>query len=156
VDVYEVISSPGCTLSEQIARQVFDLLPEDGLIVAIMDRQGNYWVNDAEEFSKLNISMSVLEELWAKVNDGAEPITIQASDFCVTTAQLATERTNCGYVLIAQRWHKAESISMMMELVEVILCQMDLIAGLIEKNNLLHELELKRYSEYGSNIVALN
>lgn len=156
MDVYEIISSPGCTLSEQVAQQVFEFLPEDGFIVAIMDREGNFWASEPEEYSKLNISRSFLEQLWANVDDGVEPVTVQVGQTCVTMTQLATERTNCGYVLIALRRHNPESISMTMELVEVVMHQICLIARLIERNNLLHELQQKRYRVYGSSVIASN
>jgi hypothetical protein len=60
MDIYDSLFSPGCALNEQIARQIFDILPEQGPIMVIMDRDGNCWPSDSEKFSTLNISESFL------------------------------------------------------------------------------------------------
>ena len=50
MDMYDSLFSPGCALNEQIARQIFDILPERGLVMMIMDRDGNCWPSDSENF----------------------------------------------------------------------------------------------------------
>ncbi len=140
--------SPVATLNEQIARQIFDLLPERGPVMIIMDREGNCWPSDSEQFAKLNISKEFLKELCGKVDDGAEPIVTQTNDCSVVAAQLATEQTNCGYVFLAMPQYSPESTLANIDLVEIVLSQVSLIAKLIEKNNLLYELQMKQFSVY--------
>jgi len=154
--VFEAVSSPGYVLSEQVARQIFDALPEDGPIVAIMNRDGDCWLSSPEGFSRLGISRPLLLELWAKVDDGVEPATAQLGDASVTAAQLATDRTNCGYVVVAQRRQNPESAMMNMNLIEVMLNQVTLIARLIERNNQLNELQMKHYTVYGTSVAPSN
>ena len=156
MDIYDSLFSPGCMLSEQIARQIFDVLPERGPIMVIMDREGNCWPSDSEEFSKLNISESFLRELCAKIDDGAEPVVTQADDSSIVATQLATERTNCGYVVIVLPQYSPESTLINIDLIEVLLNQTGLIAKLIENNNLLHELQMKQFSLYGQYEIASN
>ena len=156
MDKYDSLFSPICVLNEQVARQIFDILPEQGPIVVIMDRDGNYWPSDSERFSKLDISESFLRELSAKIDDGTEPIVTGANDCSVVAAQLATERTNCGYVIIALPQYSPESTLINIDLIEILLNQISLIAKLIEKNNLLYELQMKHYSVYGHSEAALN
>ena len=156
MDIYDSLFSPGCMLSEQIARQIFDVLPERGPIMVIMDREGNCWPSDSEEFSKLNISESFLRELCAKIDDGAEPVVTQADDSSIVATQLATERTNCGYVIIVLPQYSPESTLINIDLIEVLLNQTGLIAKLIENNNLLHELQMKQFSLYGQYEIASN
>jgi hypothetical protein len=141
--------SPVGALNEQIARQIFDLLPERGPLMVIMDRDGNCWPSDSEQFSKLNISKVFLKELCGKIDDGTEPIVTQAGDCSIVAAQLATEQTNCGYVLLAMPQYSPESTLVNIDLVEIVLSQVGLIAKLIEKNNLLYELQMKQFSVYG-------
>ena len=148
MDIPDSLLSPVATLNEQIARQIFDLLPERGPVMIIMDREGNCWPSDSEQFSKLNISKEFLKELCNKVDDGAEPIVTQANDCSVVAAQLATEQTNCGYVLLAIPQYSPESTLANIDLVEIVLSQVSLIAKLIEKNNLLYELQMKQFSVY--------
>ena len=154
--MYDSLFSPSCVLNEQIARQIFDILPEQGLIMVIIDRDGNCWPSNSENFSTLNISESFLKELCAKIDDGAEPVVTQADDFSIIATQLATEQTNCGYVIIALPQYSPESTLINIDLIEILLNQTGLIAKLIEKNNLLHELQMKQLSLYGQCETASN
>jgi len=148
--------SPVAALNEQIARQIFDLLPERGPLMIIMDREGHCWPSDSEQFSKLNISKAFLKELCDKIDDGTEPIVTQANDCSVVAAQLATEHTNCGYVLLAMPQYSPGATLANIDLVEIVLGQISLIAKLIEKNNLLYELQMKQLSVYGSSETPSN
>jgi len=145
MDIYESLSSPGFVLNEQIARQIFEVLPEQGPIMMIMDRRGNSWPSDSERFAKLNVSESFLKELCAKIDDGVEPVVTQADDCSIIAAQLATERSNCGYVIIALPQYSPESTLINIDLIEMLLSQFGLLAKLIEKNNLLYEVQMKQY-----------
>jgi len=156
MDMYDSLFSPVCALNEQIARQVFDILPDGGPIIVIMDKEGNCWPSDSEKFSELSICDSFLTELCAKIDDGNEPLITQADDFSIISAQLATERTNCGYVIVALPRYNPESTLINIDLIEILLNQIGLIAKLIEKNNLLYELQMKQFSEYGQGEMASN
>jgi len=156
MDMYESLFSPGFVLNEQIARQIFEDLPERGPIMVITDRDGNTWPSNSEEFAKLNISEPFLKELCAKIDDGAEPIVTQANDCSVIAAQLATEQNNCGYVIIALPQYSPESTLINIDLIEMLLNQISLIAKLIEKNNLLYEVQMKHYRVYGQSEIASN
>jgi len=156
MDIYESLCSPGFVLTEQIARQIFEVLPERGPIVVIIDREGNSRPSDPEEFAKLNISESFLKELCAKIDDGAEPVVTGANECSVIAAQLATERSNCGYVIVALPQYSPESTLVNIDLIEMILNQISLIAKLIEKNNLLYEVQMKHYRVCGQSEIALN
>jgi len=156
MNIYDSLFSPGSQLNEQIARQIFDILPEQGPIVVIMDCNGNCWPSDTERFSKLNISESFLREVCEKINDGTEPVITQANDCSLVAEQLTTEKTNCGYVIIALPQYNPEATLININLIEILLNQVNLIAKLIEKNNLLYELQIKQFSAYGQNEPASN
>ena len=156
MDMCESLFSPGFVLNEQIARQIFEVLPEQGPIMVIMDRDGNIWPSNSEEFAKLNISESFLKELCAKIDDGAEPIITQANDCSVIATQLATEQNNCGYVIIALPQYSPESTLINIDLIEMLLNQVGLIVKLIEKNNLHYEVQMKHYGLCGQSEIALN
>ena len=156
MDMYDSLFSPGRVLNEQIARQMFDVMPEQGPVMVIMDRDGNYWPSNSEKFSELNISESFLEELCDKIDDGDEPVVTQMNDCSIVAAQLTTERTNCGYVIIALPQYSSESALVNIDLIEMLLNQIGLIARLIEKNNLLYELQMKHFSGYGQSEISLN
>ena len=143
-------------LNEQIARQVFEFLPEQGPILLITDKNGHSWPSDSDEYAKLNISEQFLKELCAKIDDGVEPVVTQIDDCSIVAAQLATERSNYGYVIIALPLNGQEPTLININLLEMLLGQFSLIAKLIEKNNLLYEVQMKHYRMCSRNEIASN
>ncbi len=156
MDIYESLSSPGFVLNEQIARQVFEILPESGPLVMIMDTEGNSWPSNSEDFAKLNISESFFKKICAKIDDGAEPVVAQTDDCTVVGAQLATDRSNCGYAIIALPQYSPESTLANIDLIEMLLNQLGLIAALTEKNNLRFEAQMKHYHACAQGEIASN
>jgi hypothetical protein len=146
MDILGSAYSPSCVLNEQIARQVFDILPEDGPVMIIVSKQGNYWPSDAEGFAKLGITDGFLKDLCAKVDDGDEPVITQVHDFSIVATALATDRTDSGYVILALPNYSPESTLANITLIEIMLSQVGLIAHLIEKCNLLYERQMKQFS----------
>ena len=152
MDILSSAYSPSCVLNEQIARQIFDILPEDGPVMIIVSKQGNYWPSDAEGFVKLGITDGFLKELCAKIDDGEEPVITQVSDFSVVATALATDRTDSGYVILALPNYSPESTLANLTLIEILLSQVGLIAHLIEKCNLLYERQMKQFSASGHTV----
>ncbi len=154
--MFESLLSASYRLNEQLGREVFEILPEGGPILAIINRDGNCWPSDSERFSKLDISEQFLKEICAKIDDGAEPIITESGQCTIVATQLATDKTNCGYVIIALPGYNTESALININLIEILLNQFSLIAKLIEKNNLLYELQMKQLSEYQNCKVPSN
>jgi hypothetical protein len=150
------LCSNGFVLVEQIARQIFEVIPEQGPVVLVIDRDGNRWSSNQEEFSRLNINESFWEALCAKIDDGAEPVVAGINECSVIAAQLATEQCNCGYVIIALPRYSPESTLVNIDLIEMLLNQIGLIAKLVEKNNLFYEVQMKHYRVCDQSEVALN
>ena len=143
MDIYDSLLSPTFVLNEQVARQLFEVLPEQGPMIIIMDRNGNIWPSDSQEFARLNMSESLLKEICAKIDDGAEPIMTQINDCSIIAAQLITGRSNCGYILIALPQYSPESALSNINLIETVLNQFNLIAKLLETNNLLYDVQMQ-------------
>ncbi|MEJ2701895.1 MAG: hypothetical protein P8Z79_05585 [Sedimentisphaerales bacterium] len=156
MNIYESLSCPTFKLNEQIARQVFDTIPEEGPLVLIMDRNSNRWPSDSEAFTRLNLDESFLEELCAKIDDGDEPIITQVGEYSIIATGLTTERNDCGCVLIVVPQSSAELTFNSAGLIEMLLSQFGVIARLIEKNNLLYEAQLRHYRVGNQSAVASN
>jgi len=156
MNLSESLSSSVFMLNEQVARQVFELLPEQGPILLIMGRDGHIWPSDSEKYAKLDINETFLKELCTKIDDGVEPVVTQINDCCIVAAQLATERHNCGYMIIALPKYSPESTLINIDLIEILLSQLNLIVKLIEKNNLLYETQMKHYRVSSQSEIALN
>jgi hypothetical protein len=152
MDTCDATSSSTYRLNEQIARQVFDMLPERGPILALLDRAGHCWPSHPEEFARLGLDETLLQDLRAKVDDGAEPLITQVGDASVTIAQLATDRTNCGYLVIALPRYSPESTLTNIDLVETLLSQITLIARLVERSSVLTRSHLNSYGGTGMGV----
>jgi len=155
MDMYDSVFSPSSVLSEQVARQIFEILPESGLIMVILDRDGNCWPSNSDEYSKLNLSATFLKELSDKIDDGHEPVVTQIGQCILVGAQLSTKKTNCGYVMLALPERKSLTDDNL-DLIEILLNQANLIARLVEKNNLLYELQLRQHIVAGGNGMGLS
>jgi len=156
MDMYDAMFSAGYTLNEQVARRVFDALGENGPLLAIMDRSGNCWASDPEAFDQMCPGQTVLENLWAQVDDGLEPAVTQVGDKSVATAQLATEHTNCGYLVLILACRDAQWTQAAMDLAEALFSQIALVARLIETSSLLSDTQVKCYSAYGTSDAPAN
>lgn len=156
MSTYDSFLPPNGVLNEQVAREIFEILPECGPIMVIIDRDGNFWPSSSEDFSNLNIDESFLKELCAKIDDGTEPVITQVNDCGIIATQLVAEKTNCGYVIIALPKYSPESTLANIDLIEILLNQTNLIAKLIEKNDMFYELQMKQQSMYSQSPVALN
>ena len=156
MNIYESLSCPTFRLNEQIARQVFDTIPEGGPLVLLMDKHGNRWPSDSEALVRLNLSESFLKELGAKIDDGGEPVITQIQEHSIIATGLATEQNDCGCVMIAVPQSSPESTFINIDLIEILLNQFSVIAKLIEKNNLLYEAQLKHYRVGGQSDIASN
>ena len=130
----------------QIAREVFNILPEDGPLVVIIDNLGGFWPSDSVRFSQLHISESWLKDFCSRIADGDEPALAQIDEVSVVGAALTTDSVHCGYVIIALPNYTPESTLANVDLIEIVLSQFSLIAQLIEKNNTLYQLRMKHLS----------
>ena len=154
MDTYESHLSRSSELNEQIAREIFDILPDDAPVVIIIGRDGNRWFSNSAKFSNLDISESFLKEVCVKIDDGAEPVITQMNEIGVVAAQLAMEETHCGYVVMALPQYNIESTMINFGLIEMVLNQIGLIAKLIEKNEQASELQIKQLGMYNQSNIA--
>lgn len=156
MNTYEALVSPTYLLNEQVARQVFDTLPESGPVVLIMDRKGHHWPSDSHAFAEFKINDIFLTDLMARIDDGTEPLIAQTDECTIVAAELATERTKCGYIALIMKQDGPEHAMTSIDLLEIIISQVNLIARLIEKNVLLYELQSKYLSGTAQYEATLN
>ena len=156
MDAYDAMFSATYVLNERIAQRVFDVLPEGGPLLALVDGSGHYWASDPEAFMQLNVVETLLDDLRAQVDDGMEPATVQVGDTMVMVTQLHTERTNCGYLVLAVPRYETEMTQTSLDVVEALLSQVLLVANLVERCTLLSDARAKCYSAYDTADVPLN
>ena len=156
MDICKSLFSPGFILTEEIARQVFEVLPESGPLVVIMDTNGKIQSSNPEEYAKLNISESVLERICVSIDDGAEPVITNANNCILVGEQLATENSHCGYVFVILPEYDPESVLSNIDLVETLLNQIGLVAQFIEKSNLHSKGQMQYYQMCDQSEAVLN
>ncbi len=156
MDMYDAMFSASYVLSEQLARHVFDVLEENGPILAIMDRHGNCWASDPEAFDRMHPGQTFLEGLWDQVDDGVEPAVARAGETTVATAQLATAHTNCGYLVLVLPQADSQWTRIDLDLTEALFGQIALVARLIETSSLLSDTQVKCYSAYATSDAPAN
>ena len=143
-------------LTEEIARQVFEVLPEDGPLIVIMGTDGNIQANNPEEFASLNISDSFLKEVCISIDDGKEPVITNSNNCSIVAEQLATKESNCGYVFVIMPSYGPETILLNIDLIEMLLNQIGLIAQFIEMIKLRDEVQMKHFYLCSQGEAALN
>ena len=156
MDIYNSMFSQSFIINEQIARQIFETIPEQGPVVLIIDNNTNCWPSDSDEFHKLNIDESFLKELCGKIDDGLDPVITYENNCCFIASQLLTENNHCGYVIIALPKYNSESVLENMSIFEMLLNQFSLIARLIEKNNRFYDDFKQKHSVKSVEQVSLN
>jgi hypothetical protein len=143
MNIYDPLFSQNAMLNEQVARQVFEIISEEGPLVVIVDSDGNCWPSSSEKFESININKSWIDSFCSKIRDGVEPVISRIQDHSIVGTQLAADRGKCGYIFMAMEEPGPESTLAKIDLVEMILNQFNLIAKLTEKCNLLYETQAK-------------
>ena len=145
MDTCDTTFSTGLSLNEQTARQVFDVLPEEGVVVVIMDRDGTRWLSDSEAFDRLGLDEALIAELRARVDDGVEPVVTRLGHASIAMAQLTTGHTNCGYAMVVLPRSAGKRGVSDVNLLEACLGQIALIARLTERNRQLMKTRAAYY-----------
>lgn len=156
MNVYETMATVGETLGEQIAGEVFETLSENGPVLSLMDRQGHCWSSDPAKLTSLGLDQALLDDLLAKIDDGAEPAVAQVGETTLVGGQLATDRTNCGYLVLAVARGSSEWTPLNFDLVETVFGQVTLVARLLEDKRLVKEIQARCISMYGTAEAAAN
>jgi hypothetical protein len=156
MDVYDAIASTHGALNEQIARNIFDALPEPGPIVAVMDRSGRCWSSNPQEFARLRLNASLLADLRGKVDDGAEPAFTNSQETSLAMTQMPTENTGCAYLLVALPRCGVELTQTHVDLIESLLNQIALVACLTEHNHILKERQAMYHGVHRSHATVAN
>jgi hypothetical protein len=138
-------------LNEQIALEVFNAMPDVELLIVICDEKGNYWASDQCRFSKVISDRQELERICTTIMDGCDPVIHDLDDCTIVATQLDTERTNCGCLFLVLPAYTRQSTLANMEVIELLLSQLNLVARLIDKNNHFHQMQLKYLSDSASN-----
>jgi len=143
MNVLTDLSQGSYDIDEQIARLTFNALPEQDSVLIIMDKAGNIWPSNSSRFSELNLTNSSLCSVCERIDAGGEPVLTNLQDCPVLAAELVSHQTFCGYVILLMPRLGPEAALSNASMFELIINQFCVIATLIEKNNMLYELQFR-------------
>jgi len=156
MNIYDSLFFPDELLNEQIANHIFQSLGENCPLVLILDNARNIHPSNPEKFSRISTDKLMLQEICDRIDDGFEPAIISQEGILIAGAQLATDQTNCGYVLLVMENSNSDMLPDHSSVLEAVFCQFNLVARLVTVNNFFRELQMKHFSEYAHSATTLN
>lgn len=144
--IYQAILSSSHVLIEQVGRA---LAPEQsgfGPFWVLLDQNKAVRAGDRKRLSEVVEDQELLYRVCSQVDDGFEPAICQVGQSVIAAGQFCTERTNCGYMVLVLPGYCYETAEANAEMIEMLMTQLVLLAGVIEKNNQLHQAHLSQKS----------
>jgi len=151
MNIHDDLCSVSETLCQRLATRILDTIGEDGPVVAIFDGSGNWWSSDEKRFGPVARQRQLLDSFCWHIGDGCEPVIGSIDGWELVGAQLRTETTHAAYVLIALEGFERDSTLANMPIIEMLLKQINVIAGLIDQNNQLQLHSLRHLSQTAAN-----
>ena len=151
----QTVDSVVRVLNKKIASKAFTSLSEIGPFLAILDHDGGCTASDPERFAEFFSDARKLAQICTSIDDGCDPVITQAGGAAVVATQLDAERTRCGYLLVALPGYTYESAVANMDLIELLLDQMQVIAGLVEQNSMVGSYGSKQVGRIDHNAAPV-
>ncbi len=127
-------TSPKTDLCGTLAASIFDIIPDHGLDIAFLDKEGNIHASNQTHLGELFSDQDHINHLIARVKDGDDPVISQFGDHSIVVSELSTGNSSCGYVFLALPDATGSSTIANMDLVEFILNQLTIIADLSQRS----------------------
>lgn len=129
---YDTTEFPGNSLMDSLVQRLIQIIPEDGLSLALVDKLGNCWFSHPSELVWLSSDDTLLGDLTDRIDDGHDPVVMAANDTYVVGSQWVTDNTDYGYCILVLPKRNADSVLQNWDLIELILHQINLNAQLFE------------------------
>ena len=118
--MYDSLFTSNYMLNEQIAGELFKVLPQENVLIAIIDDDKNCWTSDQEKFSRIFNNIQ-FDHIFSRIADGDEPIIIEVQDNTVIATQLTVGDINCGYLITALEDKTPEEVLVNMDIMELLI-----------------------------------
>ena len=145
--LYQSLLSSSQTLLGQLGRLALAEQADFGPFWVLLDDRRAVCVGDEQRLAELVSDIETLHPFCTQVDDGLEMAICPADDGVVAIGQLGTARSHCGYVLLGLPGYTADTAHANAGMIEMLLGQMNLLADVVEKNNLFHQEHLSRLSK---------
>jgi len=149
-ELYKSLISGTETLMGQLQGHLFGMTEPEGPVLILVNSQRQYSMNHPGRVQFLQEGPEILSAICEQIDDGYDPCVCAVDGGAVIGVQLATEYTDCGYLLIFMPGYQTDTIERNMDLFELVLAQTQVICHLLEKNNQLHQVHLSGMSRQSS------
>lgn len=141
-ELYKSLISSSETLMGQLENYLFEVTEPDGPVLILVNPRRQFAANNPHRAAFLNGNPDFLSDFCNRIDDGFEPCVTRVEGGCLIGSQLATETTDCGYILVFMPGYQLDTLRANMDLFELILAQAQLLCQLLDKNNQLHHAQL--------------
>lgn len=118
----------GSRVMERVAEDLFDIMPEEEVVLVFIDRQGNRWSNRPDAPFGVKGDESLINSLMARIDDGDDPAVVHTGDVCVVASQLTRDHTQWGHVMVVFPKRGVETANLNLDLADLVLRQANLLA----------------------------
>lgn len=119
-------------VQERLIKVLGSCLPEDSMDLILTDRGHLCWTSDPVAYDVLIEGTPILEDMISRINDGDEPALTRVGDVYLVGAHLCTSQCDHGYAVLVLSSVNYDSLVQNWSFVEVVLNQMQCIAGLLD------------------------
>jgi len=146
--MFKELFSSSDMVNEQLACEVFRAVPEEGISIAISDKNGDLWANRDDRILDWSKSNDDIDTLFSRLDDGVEIAMLPCESYCLFATDITVNMTNSGYALLAVANNGQPDSLAQLPLIELCLNQMSLLAATIQKNNIIHLESIKKNPAY--------
>ena len=118
----------GSGVMERVAQDLFDIMPEEGVDLLFVDRQGNRWSNRPDAPFGAKGDESLIHSLIVRIDDGDDPAVVQIGDVCVVASQLSRDHKQWGHVMVVLPKRSVDTANLNLDLADLVLRQTNLLA----------------------------
>ena len=144
MSIFDELFSSHEMINEQVAHEVFNLLPEDDMFLVIRDSQGSNWISDTEKYERYFCGDTSVNLICQRIDDGEELILSSINGCGVAGGLIRNQHDGFGYAIICQPSKDTSGMLFNVETLELSLKLISLVASLVSKNNYVHHASLNR------------
>jgi hypothetical protein len=145
--IYQAILSSSQTLLGQVGGMLQAEQADFGPFWVLLDEQRTVCGGETQKLAEFVRDFEEFNRYCAQVDDGIEPVIWSVKNAAIAVGQFCTERTHCGYMALVLPGYTADTAQANLGMIEMLLWQLNMLLGAVEKNNQLHHKDLNRLSQ---------
>lgn len=127
----DTVMVQGSRVMERVAQDLFDIMPEEGIALVFVDRQGNWWSNRPDAPFGAKGDVSLIKSLIVRIDDGDDPAVVHTGDVCVVASQLSRDHMQWGHVMVVFPKRSVDAANLNLDLADLVLRQTNLLAQVL-------------------------